>query len=188
MTYFEYLNSFHKISEAEFELLEGHFQTKNFHKGDVIVKENQVQRNIYFVRSGVQMAYFQSSQRLHVISFSYPPQVCSITESFAFQKTTKQAIICLSESELDYISFEQLQSLYSECPNIERLFRKMAETFLAGLVNRNIEFHATSMEERFLAFCNRSAHLLHLVPHKYIASFLDIDPANFSKLFNRLKI
>jgi hypothetical protein len=43
------------------------------------------------------------------------------------------------------------------------------------------------MEERYKAFCRRSAHLLQRVPHKYIASYLGIDATNFSKLYNTVR-
>jgi hypothetical protein len=63
----------------------------------------------------------------------------------------------------------------------------MTEAVLAGMINRHIELHSLSMEERYRTFCQRSAHLLHTVPHKYIASYLGIDPTNFSKLFNSVR-
>ena len=64
----------------------------------------------------------------------------------------------------------------------------MTEAILAGMINRHIELHSLTIEERFKVFCQRSPHLLQLVPHKYIASYLGIDPTNFSKLFNSVRI
>ncbi|MDQ3015104.1 MAG: Crp/Fnr family transcriptional regulator, partial [Bacteroidota bacterium] len=71
---------------------------------------------------------------------------------------------------------------------LERLFRKMTEAVLAGMINRHIELHSLTMEERYKIFCSRSPHLLHLVPHKYIASYLGMDATNFSKLYNSIRI
>jgi hypothetical protein len=48
--------------------------------------------------------------------------------------------------------------------------------------------HSLSIEDRYRIFTQRSAFLLQLVPHKYIASYLHIDPTNFSKLFNTVRI
>jgi CRP-like cAMP-binding protein len=77
--------------------------------------------------------------------------------------------------------------LFDQSQELERLFRKMTEFVLAGMINRHIELHAQTMEERYLSFCRRSPHLLQLVPHKHIASYLGIDATNFSKLFNKVK-
>jgi CRP-like cAMP-binding protein len=97
-------------------------------------------------------------------------------------------LTCLTDSEMEYISFSELQKLFDKSQGIERLFRKMSEIVLSGIINRHIELHALTMEERFKIFCQRSPHLLQLVPHKYIASYLGISPTNFSKLFNKVKI
>ncbi|MDZ7645793.1 MAG: hypothetical protein U5K54_00700 [Cytophagales bacterium] len=77
--------------------------------------------------------------------------------------------------------------MFDQSQNIERLFRKMTEALLAGIINRHIELQSLSIEERYKTFCQRSPHLLQLVPHKFIASYLGIDPTNFSKLYNKVK-
>src|SRR5690606_24095175 len=64
------------------------------------------------------------------------------------------------------------------------IFESQNMYLLGGL---HIELHSMTIEERYKSFCQRSSHLLQLVPHKYIASYLGIDPTNFSKLFNTLK-
>jgi CRP-like cAMP-binding protein len=88
---------------------------------------------------------------------------------------------------LDYITFEELQKLFDQSQQIERLFRRMTEAVLVGMINRHIELHSMTIEERYKTFFKRSPHLLQLVPHKYIASYLGIDPTNFSKLINSVK-
>ncbi|MBD0375602.1 MAG: hypothetical protein ICV51_08250 [Flavisolibacter sp.] len=62
----------------------------------------------------------------------------------------------------------------------ERLFRKMTENILAWLIYRYNELQTLTIEEQFKAFTSRSPHLLQMVPHKYIASYLHIDATNFS--------
>lgn len=134
------------------------------------------------------MAYFESGNKQHVINFTYAPYPCAIPGSFMLQKPATCYLKCLTESELNYISYETLQQLFEKSQNIERLFRKIAEHLLAGILTRYIELHSMTIEEQFKIFTKRSPQLLHLVPHKYIASYLGINPTNFSKLFNSVKI
>jgi CRP-like cAMP-binding protein len=133
------------------------------------------------------MYYFETNDKINILGFSSPPNFCAIPESFFFQKPAKYYLTCLTDSELDYLTFESLQILFDKSQQIERLFRKLSESVIVGLINRQIEFRSTSIEERFKAFCQRSPHLLQLVPNKYIASYLAIDPTNFSKLYNTVK-
>jgi len=59
---------------------------------------------------------------------------------------------------------------------------------LIGLVHRHYELLAFSIEERFRSFAQRSPHLINLVPHKDLASYLGINATNFSKLLARVKL
>jgi CRP-like cAMP-binding protein len=183
----EYFKLFHDISTADYDLLIAKFKTRTFRKGDFITVTGQVQKEIYFVRSGVQMSYFDADDKTYVIAFTYFPSLCAIPESFSFQTPSKYFLTCLTDSQLDYIAFEELQKLFDQTQQLERLFRKMTEFVLAGIINRHIELHSLTIEQRYKTFCHRSPHLLQLVPHKYIASYLGIDPTNFSKLFNNVK-
>lgn len=134
------------------------------------------------------MSYFDAEDKVHVIAFTYAPNPCAIPESFSFQVPSHYFLTCLSNSEMDAISYDALLELFDRSQPLERLFRRMTEAILSGMINRHIELHSMTIEERFRTFCQRSPHLLQLVPHKYIASYLSIDPSNFSKLFNTVKI
>jgi CRP-like cAMP-binding protein len=184
----DYFRLFHDIPTQDYELLRARLGRKSFEKGENIIVPGQVQRELYFVNEGVQMSYFDLKEKPQVIAFTYPPNLCAIPESFQFQAPSKYFLSCLTHSEMESISFDALQDLFDKSQHIERLFRKMTEAVLAGVLNRHVELHSLTIEERFRAFCRRSPQLLQLVPHKLIASYLGIDPTNFSKLYNRIKI
>lgn len=187
MERYKYFKLFHDIGIDDYNLLTKTLKTKTFKKGDFITVPGQTQRELYFVKSGVQMSFFDAANKTHVIAFTYSPNLCAIPESFSFQSPSKYFLTCLTDSELDYITFDELQKLFTQSQQIERLFRRITEAVLAGMINRHIELHSMTIEERYKTFCQRSSHLLHLVPHKYIASYLGIAPTNFSKLFNTVK-
>jgi len=183
-----FFRQFHAISSDDYALLTRNLQTKTFRKGDILVRPGDIQKELYLVKKGVQMSYFETEEKTHVIAFTYPPGACAIPGSFSLQAPSSYYLSCLSDSELECIPYVHLQNVFEQSQNIERLFRRMTEFILTGMINRHIELHALSIEERYRAFCSRSPHLLQLVSHKYIASYLGIDASNFSKLFNSIKI
>lgn len=184
----EYFKRFHDIGSDDFERLTQNLKSKSFKKGESITVPGQIQRELYFVNKGVQMSFFDAEDKAHVIAFTYPPDLCAIPDSFQFQTPSRYFLTALTDSEMEYITFDELQRLFDESQQIERLFRRMTEAVLAGMINRHTELHRLTIEERYKRFCQRSAHLLQLVPHKYIASYLGINPTNFSKLFNSVKL
>lgn len=187
MERYEFFKQFHDISPADYHLLTDHFKTRSFKKGDFITIPGQVQRELYFVKDGVQMSYFDTGDKIYTLAFSYFPFLCAIAESFSFQVPSKYHLICLTDSELEYINYTDLQKLVDQSQQIERLFRRMTESMFADMIDLHIELRAMTILERYKKFCRKSPHLLQLVPHKYIASYLGIDPTNFSKLFNNVK-
>lgn len=181
-----FFRQFHDISISDYSLLTSLFQSRSFKKGDFITTPGQIQRNLYFVKSGVQMSYYHADDKIYALVFMYAPHLCAIPDSFSFQTPSKYHLTCLTDSELDFITFEELQGLVNQSQSIERLFRKMTEAMLGEMIDLHIEMRALTIEERYRSFCRKNPHLLHLVPHKYLASYIGIDPTNFSKLFNNV--
>lgn len=184
----DYLRLFHPLAIGDYALLAENMKSKRFKKGDFITTPGQVQKDLYFIVSGVQMSYMEEDDKMHVIAFTYPPGISAIPESFSSQTPSKYYLKCLEDTETEHISYHHLQQIFDRSQSIERLFRKMTEAILAGMINRHVELHTLTIEERYKTFCQRSPHLLQMVPQKYIASYLGIDATNFSKLYNSVKI
>lgn len=184
MDHLAFLRHFHPITDTDYALLAERMKPKPYKKGTMIVEPGQVQKDLLFVKSGIQMSYFEADRKDHVIAFTYPPSLCAIPESFSFQQPSPYFLKCLTDSDFDALPYKALQEVFDQSHTVERLFRKLAETILAGFIGRHVELHSLSIEERYKTFCRRSPHLLQMVPHKYIASYLGIDSTNFSKLFN----
>lgn len=187
-SYHEFFNTVQPISDTDYALFELLLRRKCCAKGEILVVPGQVQRELYLVRSGVQMSFYETERKLQVMAFTYPPSLCAIPQSFLTQQPSLHFLTCLTESELDYLTYDDLQRLFDSSRQFERLFRKMTERLLVGVLDRQLELQTLTMEARFLAFCKRSPHLLNLVPHKYLAAYLGIDATNFSKLFNSRRI
>jgi len=188
MDLFEFFKQFHNLPEQDFELFNNASSGKSMKKGEIIIRPGQIQKELLIVNKGVQMSYFEGENKEHAIAFTYPPGLCAIPESFSMQQPSRYYLKCMTDSEFSSIKYTALQELFDNSHQLERLFRKMTEAVLAGVISRHIELHTLDIEERFKAFCNRSPHLLQLVPHKYIASYLNIDSTNFSKLYNSIRL
>lgn len=157
-------------------------------KKTLLTKEGQTQKELLFVVEGIQKSYYLNDGKEHVIAFTYAPSFSGIPESFFTQSPSNYHLKTISDSVLLKISYQEHMRFLHEHRPIESLYRKALEHLLGGLVTRHHELMAFSIEERFRAFTKRSPHLLNLVPHKDIASYLRIDPSNFSKLMGTVKI
>ena len=59
---------------------------------------------------------------------------------------------------------------------------------LKGVLERQIELQCFSAEEKFRSLLKRSPHVLQIIPHKYLASYLGIDATTFSKLMSSVRL
>jgi hypothetical protein len=85
-------------------------------------------------------------------------------------------------------SFTEFNSLMQQHHAIETLVRKGLSGVVGGLEERLVEIQCFSTEDKFRSLLKRSPHILQLVPHKYLASYLGMDPTNFSKLINKIRM
>jgi len=134
------------------------------------------------------MSYCYHNDKQHIIAFSYPPSPSGVPESFLLQSPSRFCLQAMTASQFYAITYNDIQFILENNKEWERLFSKMTAFVLAGTIQRCIELQAYSMDERFVTFAKRSPQLFQLIPHKYLASYLNISPTNFSKLFNRGKI
>jgi len=184
----KFLNQIHPLGKEDMGRLLAEWEGVAFDKGEIVTYEGQVERWLYFMLDGTQKAYYVKDGKVHVIAFTFPPSFTCIPESFITQRPSHYFLECITESNMLRIPHSSLEKLAAESHDIETLFRKSIENVLAGLVVRYHQMLAYSMEERFRAFVKRSPKLLRTVPHKDIASYLGMDPTNFSKLYNSIKI
>jgi CRP-like cAMP-binding protein len=187
-SYLGFFRNFAPLSEDSFNVFLSKCKKKIAAKNEIILGEGDVQRDMLLVLKGLQMSYCYHNDRQHIIAFSYPPSLSGVPESFIERTASRFCLQAISDSEFLSISYDDFDMHIRDFPDFERLYRKMTEAVLCGTIQRCIELQAFSIEERFSAFAKRSPHLLQLIPHKYLASYLNISASNFSRLYNSVKI
>src|SRR5690349_24530929 len=76
-----YFRLFHNIPDRDYQLLQQCLNSRSFKKGEFITTPGQIQKELLFCETGVQMSYFETEEKTHVIAFTYPPNPCAIPES-----------------------------------------------------------------------------------------------------------
>jgi len=155
----------------------------------ILTRAGETERNLYFVTEGVQRVYYYDEQdREATIVFTYAPSFGGVADSFLTQTPSRFFAETLTPSTFLKTSFQQLDALMKADHQIERMIRILSNHAFAGVLERMIEIQCFTAEEKFKTLLKRSPHLLNLIPHKYIASYLGIDASNFSKLLAKIRI
>ena len=144
---------------------------------------------LYFIAEGVQrIFYLDEQEREATLVFTYSPSFGGIVDAFLQQNPSAYYYETLTPSVFLQLAYSDLQQLLSTLPAAEAFVRKALAANLQGLLQRMVELQCFSSEDKFRQLLRRSPHILQMVPHKYLANYLGINPTNFSKLLNSVRI
>lgn len=185
----ELVTTIHPFSESEwntFSELWKPFETK---RKEQLTIPGQTERYLYFVTEGVQRVfYFDDQGREATLVFTYAPSFGGVLDSMMQDTPSKYFYETLTPSSFLRASYSDMEQLSNDITGVNLLIRKGLVNALSGVMERLVEIQTFSSEDRFKKLLQRSPHILQLVPHKYLANYLGIDPTNFSKLINKVKI
>lgn len=156
---------------------------------EIITAAGDVEKYLYFVTEGVQRIVYQDNKnRESTLVFSYPPSFGGSITSFFLQKPSPYFYESLTPSSFLRAPFQLVEDCMRKHQSVSEAIQIGIIHAFSGLLERMVELQCFSSEEKFRELLRRSPHILTLVPHKYLANYLGIDPTNFSKLMNSVKI
>lgn len=183
----DFFRNIYPISQEEEKFLIEGWTLKKYRKKEIISSAGKKEKYIYFVLKGVQRGYYLKEGKEFTVVFTYPPSFCGSVDSLLSGQPSDYFIESITDSVLVRRRYSEITDLAEKHTGINNLLRKATERAFLGVNQKNFELLALSMEEKFNVFYKRSAHLINLVPHKYIASYLGMDPTNFSKVLKNHK-
>ncbi|MFN8336365.1 MAG: cyclic nucleotide-binding domain-containing protein [Cyclobacteriaceae bacterium] len=184
----KYIAKIHNVPDRLLEDFLACWKIKSAIKKDILTHSETIDKYLYFTTKGIQKAFYVKDGTEFNIAFTYPFAFTCVPESFLTQKPSKYTYQCITDSEFLVISHEDFFHFVDNHHEFETLLRKTLLGTLNGIVNRYHRLLTLTIEERFLDFMRSSPALINQINHKEIANYLKIDPSNFSKLLNTVKI
>jgi CRP-like cAMP-binding protein len=181
--------SIQPLNEGEWNAFDLVWQSFSSKRKTVLTSAESIERHLYFVLEGVQRSFYVGKESVEsTIVFTYPFSFAGIADSFLTQTPSIYYFETLTTSKFLRTSYQQIQELMTEFPGIQRLILKATSFALKGVLERVVELQCFTAEEKFRQLLKRSPHVLNLIPHKYLASYLGIDASTFSKLLASVRI
>lgn len=185
----QHIEKISPIADEEWDDFSSEWCCVRFPKKTIITHHGQVESYLYFVLEGVQRIYHISAEgREATIIFSYPFSFSGVVDSAMTQTPSSYFFETLSESLLLRIPVAKFVHFTEKYANVSKFVQLALSYNIKGLLHRLVEIQSLKSEEKFKLFMQRSPHMLHIVPHRYLANYLGIDPTNFSKLINKVLI
>lgn len=177
------------LNDQEWSAFSACWHPVTYPRKALLTRAGDVEHHVYFVLAGVQRAFYLSEgSREATLVFSYTDSFSGVIDSFQLQQPSRYYLETLTSSRLLRLSYTDFVQLTDRFPTIDRWVRLATAQALSGVLERQIELVMCSAEEKFRILLTRSPHVLQLIPQKYLASYMGLDPATFSKLLKSVRL
>ena len=178
----KFVENFLSISDADFALFEERAFVKHCHKNEIITKEGEVEKFLYFVAKGVIQHYFKKGKETITTELVGEGGVVGSASSLFTKKPSLNFIQVLQPSILVGISNENLEYLYAHSRAWQKAGRLLMSHFLIKQEQQYIDVLKYPIRERLVRFANSNPDIIHQIPQARIASYLKIKPETYTRI------
>lgn len=159
-------------------------ETKVISKGHMLIREGEVERNIYLIESGAVRVFYLSEHEEQTIRLGYEGSFINSLSSFIKEQPSEFYIEALRKTTLKVIVKKDLTELVNENQESLKQYIALLELLITQQIDREIDLMISSPTERLQRVLSRSPNLFQHVPLKYIASYLRMKPETLSRIRN----
>ncbi len=188
-TLLDMLDPEHDLTAEERSALSSIWHPFSAPRRTVLTAQSDTESHLYFVLEGLQrVCHYTEDGKEATLVFTFSPSFGGVIDSFLLRTPSAHTYETLSPSVFIRANRADLDGLMRTHAGIMRAVQRGTAQALSGIMQRMVELQCLSSEEKFRRLLQRSPHILQVVPHKYLANYIGIDPTNFSKLLNSVRV
>lgn len=187
--YLHFIQQIYPLSQESLQALAPFLAHRSFTKKDYLVKQGNVSNELFIIMSGCVREYFEDAHANEINTwFGIENAIAVSTYSFFSLKPSLTNIQALEDTETIAIRQEDIQKLFNQFHEIERLGRLLAEQYLVQIDEIKIILQTLSAKQRYDYILQHKPELVQRIPLKYLASFLGIKLETLSRVRGQNKI
>lgn len=178
----ELARKYSTMTHEELDTLESILVPMKFAKGDLILKEGEVDENIMYVAKGlVRQFYFKKDKEL-TEHLSTEGGIVMCIESLFKEEPTHIQVEALEPTVIYALPKHKLEAVALHNVNIQILYRKiLEESLIVSQIHADLVRFETA-QDRYLKLCKLMPQVVLRAPLVYIASFLQMTPETLSRV------
>lgn len=170
------------MSFSGIEILGSILIPMKFQKGDTILEEGKVCRDLYFVEKGMVRQYYYKNKKDVTEHFSFEGRIVFCIESFLKQEPSRLIVEALENTTLYAIPYDKLHNLMERNQEIEMLYRKILEHVAISSQEHADSQRFENAAERYDRLLREKPEIILRAPMVHIASFLQMTPETLSRV------
>jgi len=184
----EHLEAISKISDQDWQFFSSRLEKRKFKKKEIILKLGEIENRISFIEKGVVRQYIpkEFKEKEITFGFSFQNQFISAYDSFLTRRPSLYEMETLSETIMYSISHNELQEVYEKTEFGNLIGRLTAERLFLLKSKRMQSLLNETAEERYLKLFKERPELIHIIPLKYVSSYIGVTPQALSRIRKRI--
>ncbi len=182
----QYLEKTANLTDRDWNFFCSRLIREEFPKKHHILKAGQTENHLSFIETGMVRFYMPKEENELTFSFVFEHSFVSGYNSFLTQSPSAYNIETLTKTTLWRLTYNDLQSIYSETEIGNIIGRKAGEDLFIKKSLRELSLLNESAEQRYLNLFAEQPKLIKEIPLKYIASYIGITPQALSRIRKRI--
>lgn len=184
----DYLNRYAHFTDDDIALIFEYLEPVTFSKKQFLLKQNEICNARFFILKGLIRSFHIDEKGVENINlFAIENWWVTNLDSFVNQTPSHNALQAIEDTSVLVVSREALDILYTKIPQLERVFRIIAEKLSIALQRKDEIFMKTSSKDRYYNLIHAIPNFAQRVPQYMIASYLDITPEYLSEIRKKAK-
>jgi len=174
--------SFVSLTNEELEALAAILRRKDVHKGEIVVKEGDVVRDIIYIQSGLLRQYYYKDDRDITEHFGCEKQGAMCIMSLFREEPTKLIVEALENGVIYFIPYAKLIGISQKYHLLAIFLRKMLEASLIISQEKADSWRFETARERYNRFLTEFPEAAKRASINHIASYLLMTPESLSRV------
>ena len=153
-------------------------------KGDYLISEGEIERNLYFIKEGAVKAFYLTEFEEHIVRLGYNGSILNSLSSFITEQPSELYIEAIKQTTILMLSKQEFYNYVYRDEFTFREYNKFLEILITQQIDRELDLLVSSPSERLERVLRRSPQLFQYIPLKYIASYLRMTPETISRIRN----
>ncbi|CAM1357340.1 MULTISPECIES: Crp/Fnr family transcriptional regulator [Tenacibaculum] len=158
-----------------------------YKKGDIVVREGQFSKKVFFIVQGCSRAYYLKDGKDISDWFTFENQFMASIVSFFSNEPSPHYVEFIEDSTVLEFSKDTVDKLSQKHHDFERLISKIVTETMLGLCERLYTIQFNKAEERYKHLLSIYPFITNRIPLTHIASYLGITLETLSRIRNPKK-
>lgn len=174
------------FSGAELDLIDTYFVAKTLKKREFLFQEGAICDFLAYIAEGCVRHFYVREGVEKTCDLAFENDWTTDFQSFTSDSPGLMNLQAMQATTVFLIRKPDLLALYQQCPVYETFGRLMTERITLRATAIGMSLSAEKPEERFQNLLKEKPDILQIVPQRYVASYLGIEPESLSRLRKRI--